>query len=648
MNKILLQCDNLCKRYQEGSVQTDVLHNVSFSVGEGEMMAIVGSSGSGKSTLLHLLGGLDTPTSGDVIFNGQPMSKLSSAAKAELRNQKLGFIYQFHHLLPDFTALENVAMPLLIGKKKPAEINSRALEMLKAVGLDHRANHRPSELSGGERQRVAIARALVNNPRLVLADEPTGNLDARNADSIFQLLGELNRLQGTAFLVVTHDLQLAKRMSRQLEMRDGRLTAETEPDGGGVMAMPLSLLIGLRFSRGRRRGGMVSLISVISTIGIALGVAVLIVGLSAMNGFERELNNRILAVVPHGEIEAVDQPWTNWQEALDHVQKVPGIAAAAPYINFTGLVESGANLRAIQVKGVNPQQEQRLSALPSFVQGDAWRNFKAGEQQIIIGKGVADALKVKQGDWVSIMIPNSNPEHKLMQPKRVRLHVAGILQLSGQLDHSFAMIPLADAQQYLDMGSSVSGIALKMTDVFNANKLVRDAGEVTNSYVYIKSWIGTYGYMYRDIQMIRAIMYLAMVLVIGVACFNIVSTLVMAVKDKSGDIAVLRTLGAKDGLIRAIFVWYGLLAGLFGSLCGVIIGVVVSLQLTPIIEWIEKLIGHQFLSSDIYFIDFLPSELHWLDVFYVLVTALLLSLLASWYPARRASNIDPARVLSGQ
>lgn len=300
------------------------------------------------------------------------------------------------------------------------------------------------------------------------------------------------------------------------------------------------------------------------------------------------------------------------------------------------------------MKGVNPQQEQRLSALPSFVQGDAWRNFKAGEQQIIIGKGVADALKVKQGDWVSIMIPNSNPEHKLMQPKRVRLHIAGILQLSGQLDHSFAMIPLADAQQYLDMGSSVSGIALKMTDVFNANKLVRDAGEVTNSYVYIKSWIGTYGYMYRDIQMIRAIMYLAMVLVIGVACFNIVSTLVMAVKDKSGDIAVLRTLGAKDGLIRAIFVWYGLLAGLFGSLCGVVIGVVVSLKLTPIIEWIEKLIGHQFLSSDIYFIDFLPSELHWLDVFYVLVTALLLSLLASWYPARRASNIDPARVLSGQ
>ncbi|EPF18176.1 lipoprotein releasing system, transmembrane protein LolE [Cedecea davisae DSM 4568] len=393
---------------------------------------------------------------------------------------------------------------------------------------------------------------------------------------------------------------------------------------------------------------MVSLISVISTLGIALGVAVLIVGLSAMNGFERELKNRVLAVVPHGDIKPVNQPFTNWQDVLPKIEKVKGIIAAAPYISFTGLVESGANLRAIEVKGVDPAQEERLSALPQYVQNHAWANFKAGQQQIIMGKGVADALKVKQGDWVSIMIPNNDGGTKLMQPKRVRLQVAGILALSGQLDHSLAMVPMQDAQGYLDMGNSVTGISIKVDDVFNAVKLVHDAGMATNSYVYISSWIGTYGYMYRDIQMIRAIMYLAMVLVIGVACFNIVSTLVMAVKDKSGDIAVLRTLGAKDGLIRAIFVWYGLLAGLLGSVSGVIVGVLASWQLTNIINFIEKLIGHNFLSGDIYFIDFLPSELHWLDVVYVLVTALLLSLLASWYPARRASNIDPARVLSGQ
>ena len=225
-NPILLQCDNLCKSYQEGSVQTDVLRNVSFSVAPGEMMAIVGSSGSGKSTLMHLLGGLDTPTSGDVVFNGNSLNGMSSTAKAELRNRELGFIYQFHHLLPDFSALENGAMPLLIGKASKAEAEAKAIEMLRAVGLEKRAAHRPSELSGGERQRVAIARALVNNPRLVLADEPTGNLDARNADAIFDLLGELNVRQGTAFLVVTHDLHLAKRLNRQMEMRDGVLNEE--------------------------------------------------------------------------------------------------------------------------------------------------------------------------------------------------------------------------------------------------------------------------------------------------------------------------------------------------------------------------------------------------------------------------------------
>ncbi len=230
-NSLLLQCDQLCKRYQEGSVQTDVLKEVSFTLQPGEMTAIVGSSGSGKSTLLHLLGGLDSPTSGEVLFKGQSLNRMSAAAKAELRNRELGFIYQFHHLLPDFSAVENVAMPLLIGKKSGTEALQRATEMLAAVGLAARAAHRPSELSGGERQRVAIARALVNRPSLVMADEPTGNLDARNADAIFQLLGELNQTQGTAFLVVTHDLSLAKRLSRQMEMRDGKLTADVTLTG---------------------------------------------------------------------------------------------------------------------------------------------------------------------------------------------------------------------------------------------------------------------------------------------------------------------------------------------------------------------------------------------------------------------------------
>ncbi|CDH35140.1 lipoprotein-releasing ABC transporter ATP-binding protein LolD [Xenorhabdus bovienii] len=224
-NQPLLLCHHLCKKYQEGQVSTEVLKNVTFSIRQREMMAIVGSSGSGKSTLLHLLGGLDSPTSGEVLFKGRSLNEMSASVRAELRNSEIGFIYQFHHLLPDFSALENVAMPLLIGGKK-RQASQKALEMLAAVGLEKRAHHRPAELSGGERQRVAIARALVNEPSLVLADEPTGNLDQRNADSIFEILQELNQCQGTAFLVVTHDLKLAGRLARQVEMHDGFLQDE--------------------------------------------------------------------------------------------------------------------------------------------------------------------------------------------------------------------------------------------------------------------------------------------------------------------------------------------------------------------------------------------------------------------------------------
>lgn len=219
----LLHCSQLSKRYQEGTQYINVLRNVTFTLQRSETMAIVGSSGSGKSTLLHILGGLDEPTGGEVIFEGQSLNKLSSPARALIRNRRLGFIYQFHHLLLDFTALENVAMPLLIGGARPTHVQATARKMLSAVGLEKRCYHRPAALSGGERQRVAIARALVNNPALVLADEPTGNLDHRNTDSIFELLNDLNMRQGTAFLVVTHDLQLAKRLHRQVEMLDGEL-----------------------------------------------------------------------------------------------------------------------------------------------------------------------------------------------------------------------------------------------------------------------------------------------------------------------------------------------------------------------------------------------------------------------------------------
>ncbi len=415
-----------------------------------------------------------------------------------------------------------------------------------------------------------------------------------------------------------------------------------------MTGMPLSLLTAIRFSRGRRRGGMVSLVSIISTLGIVLGVAVLIIGLSAMNGFERELRNRVLAVVPQGQIYAVQPPYQDWEYAYKAIRETKGVEAASPYIAFTGLLERGVNLKAIQIMGVSLEQQTKVSSLPNFVLDNAWQHFEAGKQQIILGNGVANTLNVKVGDWVTIMIPSLNDSMKIQQPKRIRVQVAGIFKLSGLLDHQLALIPLQDAQGYLEYGEGISGFEIKATDVFQADKIVYDAGLRTMHHVVVKSWINDYGYMYSDIQMIRSIMYLAMILVIGVACFNIVSTLVMAVKDKSTDIAVLRTLGAKDRQIRAIFLWYGLLSGLVGAVIGAILGSIIALNLTPIIKGIELLIGHSILSGDVYFIDFLPSELELLDVVYVLLTTVALSLLASWYPARRASKLDPARILSGQ
>ena len=219
----LLQCHNICKTYREGSLDTQVLKGVSFELKKGELVSIIGSSGSGKSTLLHILGALDDTTQGEVTFLGQHLSHLSSNKQAKLRNQHLGFVYQFHHLLADFSALDNVAMPLLIGGTKVAKAKESAKALLDKVGLSHRIDHRPSELSGGERQRVAIARALVNNPDLVLADEPTGNLDHKTALAIYDLMRELNEQYGTAFLVVTHDGELASKMDRQLHMQDGLL-----------------------------------------------------------------------------------------------------------------------------------------------------------------------------------------------------------------------------------------------------------------------------------------------------------------------------------------------------------------------------------------------------------------------------------------
>lgn len=415
--------------------------------------------------------------------------------------------------------------------------------------------------------------------------------------------------------------------------------------------MNTPFFISWRYQKGKQKNRLVSLISLFSSIGIALGVAVLIIGLSAMNGFERELNQRVLSVVPQAELYVYDERGNGviqqgpQLEAL--VKNNPSVTAVSPFVSFTGLIENGTKLKIVQVKGINPIAQEKVSALRQFVPNDQWLNFKQ-QGGLVIGAGIAKELEVSVGDEVTILLPQATEDGKFAQPLRASIEIVGILRLDGQLDHSYALMTLEKAQALLELEKEqFSGLEMAVTEPFKVRELKFDELAQYPQPLYLQTWIDKFGYMYNDIQLIRTVMYIAMVLVIGVACFNIISTLVMAVKDKQGDIAIQRTLGANNRFIRQIFLWYGLISGLKGALFGIILGILLSLNLTAIIKGIEGLFGVKLLSDGVYFIDFLPSEIHWLDIVWVLLATIILSLIASLYPAIRATKLEPAKVLSG-
>ncbi|MCL1124333.1 lipoprotein-releasing ABC transporter permease subunit LolE [Shewanella surugensis] len=417
------------------------------------------------------------------------------------------------------------------------------------------------------------------------------------------------------------------------------------------MRRSLAVWIGWRFYLARQSNRFISFISFASTAGIALGVAVLIIVLSAMNGFERELEQRLLAVVPHGELTGVNAGISDWPHIVEEASAIPGIIAAAPFVQIQGLVQKPRGFQGVSVIGVDPQLESKVSSIAEFMSAQSWHSLtQANSNNIVLGKGLAKALDLKVGQSLSLYTPelgNKPQNGQISRAKSHRFVVSGIFSIGGELDLTTAYIPMAYASQLLGLGDEVTGVRIKVEKVFEAPRLIRELGYSQKQYLYINDWTRTQGNLYSDIQMVRMIMYLVLALVIAVACFNIVSTLVMAVRDKQSEIAILLTMGMKKLSVMGIFVVQGALNGLLGCGIGALFGCLIALNLSQLAKGIEDLLGIQLLSADVYFIDFLPSKLELSDVVMVVSLALLMSLIATLYPAWKASKTQPARALAG-
>ena len=429
---------------------------------------------------------------------------------------------------------------------------------------------------------------------------------------------------------------------------------------------PLSIFLALRYVRSRNGHGFSTFISASSTIGIALGTMVLIIALSTMNGFERALAQKLLSIVPHAELMSVDTPISNWPASVQQVQNHPQVLAAAPVIILTGMMQHKTQLKALEIRGVDPQLETQVSDIESYMVAGSWQALtnhdsltseknKIGESGIIIGAGVAKKLAVKLGDKVQLLLPSTSNNHSangsinnniFAAPLKRHVKIVGIFKFGGTIDETLAYISLTQAAEIKGYQAGESqGIRLKLDNVFAAPTVARAVAYTFNHYVYINDWTRSQGHLYNDIQMVRLVMFIVLALVIAVASFNIVSTLIMAVNDKKGDIAILKTMGASRKLIMLTFIYQGLVNGLLGSLIGGALGIFLALYLANIIAFVERLLSLKVLSADVYFIDHIPSLLIMTDVYMTVITALIMSLLATIYPAWRATKIEPAQVL---
>jgi lipoprotein-releasing system permease protein len=412
------------------------------------------------------------------------------------------------------------------------------------------------------------------------------------------------------------------------------------------MAVPLFLRIGIRyFYRASGRDRFLSLVSWFSLLGMLIGTVSLIVVMSVMNGFERELQQRVLSVVPHGYIEGPQRRLTAWQEYVSALSQNDGVKGVAPYVGGKAMLSAFKRLRGVALYGIEPTQERSVSAVAEHMVAGDYLGDTAGEYEIILGDILARQLGVNVGDDLTVILPKVTVTPFGLFPREKQFRVVGVFSAGAQLDASSAFIHIADAQRLYQLGDDVEGLRIQLDDMFAAPDLLPQLAALMPAGSVAVTWGESQGSLFHAVKMEKQMVRLLLLFIVLIAAFNIVSILSMAVSGKRGSIAVLRTMGATPATIMATFMVYGMATGIIGICLGLIIGVPLAMRVGDVVAWLEQLSGLKIFNPDVYFITHLPSFLQWSDVAVVSGFALLLSLLATLYPAWQASRVQPAEAL---
>jgi lipoprotein-releasing system permease protein len=413
------------------------------------------------------------------------------------------------------------------------------------------------------------------------------------------------------------------------------------------MFKPAALYIGLRYTRAKRRNHFISFISLASMIGIALGVAVLITVLSVMNGFDREIKKRVFSMVSPVTVSRADGFLSDWQQTQKIVTSFPQVLAAAPFVSGEVLLSYGNVVQPAMVSGILPEQEKNISKVAEKMVAGHLSDLTASGFGIVLGENLANRLEASIGDKITVVTPQVTLSPAGVLPRYKRFTVVGIFRVGTGFgfDAGLAFVHLQDAQRLLGLGTNVSGLHLSIKNVYAAQRVALDLSQHLTNGAVVTTWADQFGEFFHAVQLEKTMMFFILLLIVGVAAFNLVVTLVMVVNEKQADIAILRTFGATPRMIMNIFIIQGGLIGFFGTILGIVFGLLLAFNVTDLVNWVQRIFNVQFLSSSVYFVNYLPSDVQWTDVVNISIASLLLSLVATIYPARRAAKLDPVESL---